>query len=136
MAEVNIIEGGNLAVLTTNIVSAYVGANPIDLETLPVLIGSVHDSLVAITTEKGSIRNSSGRSTSIMDSITPDFLISFENGQRYKSLKRHLTSRGLTPAEYRARWGLAPDYPMVAPTYARLRSELAKQMGLGRKAAG
>lgn len=70
---------------------------------------------------------------SIKKSITADYLISLEDGKRYKSLKRHLGGRGLTPAEYRAKWGLPSDYPMVAPTYAKQRSELAKSMGLGRQ---
>ena len=72
---------------------------------------------------------------SIKKSITPDYLISLEDGKRYKSLKRHLSGRGLTPDEYRAKWGLQRDYPMVVPNYAAQRSELAKSMGLGRKRA-
>jgi predicted transcriptional regulator len=71
----------------------------------------------------------------IKKSITPDYLISLEDGRRYKSLKRHLGGRGLTPDQYREKWGLASDYPMVAPNYAKQRSDLAKSMGLGRKAA-
>lgn len=72
----------------------------------------------------------------IKKSVTPDYIISLENGQKFKSLKRHLmNSYGMTPDEYRAKWGLPRDYPMVAPNYAKSRSELAKTMGLGRKAA-
>ena len=72
---------------------------------------------------------------SVKKSVTPDYIISLENGQKFKSLKRHLmNSYGMTPAEYRAKWGLPSDYPMVAPNYAKSRSELAKSMGLGRKA--
>jgi predicted transcriptional regulator len=71
----------------------------------------------------------------IKKSVTPDYIISLEDGRRYKSLKRHLTGRGLTPAEYRAKWGLPHDYPMVAANYAAQRSELAKAIGLGRKRA-
>ncbi len=70
---------------------------------------------------------------SIKKSITDDYLVSLEDGQRYKSLKRHLSKRGLTPDEYRAKWGLPRDYPMVAPAYGRARSELAKVIGLGRR---
>jgi predicted transcriptional regulator len=69
----------------------------------------------------------------IKKSVTPDYLISLEDGRRYKSLKRHLSGHGLTPAEYRRKWGLSNDYPMVAPNYAATRSALAKSMGLGRK---
>jgi predicted transcriptional regulator len=70
---------------------------------------------------------------SIKKSVTPDYLISLEDGRQYKSLKRHLSGRGLTPDEYRAKWGLPRQYPMVAPNYAAQRSELAKSLGLGRK---
>ncbi|MDB5558985.1 MAG: transcriptional regulator, MucR family, partial [Enterovirga sp.] len=68
----------------------------------------------------------------IKKSITPDYLISLEDGRQYKSLKRHLSGRGLTPEQYRTKWGLPADYPMVAPSYAKQRSELAKALGLGR----
>jgi predicted transcriptional regulator len=71
---------------------------------------------------------------SVKKSITPDHLISLEDGKKYKSLKRHLTSRGMTPDEYRAKWGLPKDYPMVAASYSAQRSNLAKTLGLGRKA--
>jgi predicted transcriptional regulator len=71
----------------------------------------------------------------IRKSVTPDYLISLEDGRQYKSLKRHLAGRGLTPAEYRQKWGLPADYPMVAPNYAKKRSELARLSGLGRKSA-
>jgi predicted transcriptional regulator len=69
----------------------------------------------------------------IKKSVTPDYIISLEDGRQYKSLKRHLSGRGLTPAEYRTKWGLPHDYPMVAPNYAAQRSEMAKAIGLGRK---
>jgi predicted transcriptional regulator len=69
----------------------------------------------------------------IKKSITPDYIVSLEDGRQYKSLKRHLAGRGLTPEQYRRKWGLAGDYPMVAPNYAKQRSELAKAAGLGRK---
>jgi predicted transcriptional regulator len=69
-------------------------------------------------------------------SVFPDYLVSLEDGKQYKALKRHLTRIGLTPAEYRAKWGLPNDYPMVAPNYAAVRSALAKSIGLGRKKAG
>ena len=75
------------------------------------------------------------RPVSIKKSITPDYLISMEDGKQYKTLKRHLTSRGITADEYRAKWNLPSDYPMVAPNYSAARSELARQSGLGRKPA-
>jgi predicted transcriptional regulator len=71
----------------------------------------------------------------VKKTITPDYLVSLEDRRHYKSLKRHLAGRGLTPAEYRSKWGLAADYPMVSPNYAKQRSEMARLMGLGRKAA-
>ena len=72
----------------------------------------------------------------INKTIRPDYIISLEDGRRYKSMKRHLTGRGLTPEQYRTKWGLRPDYPMVAASYSKARSELAKTLGLGQKAAG
>ncbi len=72
----------------------------------------------------------------VKKSITPDYIVSLEDGRRYKSLKRHLAGRGLTPEQYRRKWGLAGDYPMVAPNYAKQRSDLAKAAGLGRKREG
>ena len=69
----------------------------------------------------------------IKKSVTPDYIISLEDGRQYKSLKRHLSSKGLTPEEYRTKWGLPSDYPMVAPSYSAKRSELAQSLGLGRK---
>jgi predicted transcriptional regulator len=134
MSGVNAIASSNLAELTSDIVSAYVGGNSVDVESLPDLIASVHDSLLSLTSVVMS--SDAERPTPpvpIKKSITPDYLISLEDGQPYKSLKRHLNSRGLSPIQYREKWGLASDYPMVAPNYAKQRSELAKMMGLGRK---
>jgi predicted transcriptional regulator len=124
----------NLTDLTAEIVSAYVSSNSINPASLPELIATVHESLLAISSPAAA--REAERPTPpipIKKSITPDYLISLEDGQPYKSLKRHLTGRGLTPAEYREKWGLPSDYPMVAPNYAKQRSELAKTMGLGRK---
>ena len=119
--------------LTTGIVAAFVANNTIAAADLPGLIRQVHGALVAV---------SSGASTepvvpqapavSIKKSITPDHLICLEDGRKFKSLKRHLRSKfDLTPEQYRAKWGLPRDYPMVAPSYAEARSQLAKSMGLG-----
>jgi predicted transcriptional regulator len=134
MSETNNPIGINLAELTSDIVSAYVGGNAIDSAALPDLIASVHDSLLQITVS-GSLHDAERPTppVPIKKSITPDYLISLEDGQPYKSLKRHLNSRGLSPAQYREKWGLPSDYPMVAPNYAKQRSDLAKTMGLGRK---
>lgn len=134
MSEEKALSAGDLAELTSRIVAAYVSSNSINSGSLPELISSVHDSLTAIVAPPAAPE--AVRPTPpvpVKKSITPDYLISLEDGQPYKSLKRHLTSRGLTPAEYRDKWGLPSDYPMVAPNYAKQRSELAKTMGLGRK---
>ncbi len=105
------------------------------VEELPALIASTH---AALTKLGGPVEPAKEeRSTPLMPikkTVTPDYLISLEDGKQYKSLKRHLTTRGLTPDEYRRKWGLPYDYPMVAANYAAQRSELAKSIGLGRKA--
>ncbi|MER9895179.1 MucR family transcriptional regulator [Mesorhizobium sp. M0119] len=121
--------------LTADVVSAYVSNNPIPVGDLPALIGQVHAAL------KGTARGVSTEepvaltpAVPIRKSVTPDYLISLEDGKKFKSLKRHLSTHyGLTPDGYRAKWGLPADYPMVAPNYAAARSSLAKTMGLGRK---
>ncbi|MER8700374.1 MucR family transcriptional regulator [Mesorhizobium sp. M1273] len=121
--------------LTADVVSAYVSHNPVPVGDLPALIGQVHAAL------KGTVDNVSAEmpealkpAVPIRKSVTPDYIISLEDGKKFKSLKRHLSTHyGLTPDEYRAKWGLPADYPMVAPNYAAARSALAKTMGLGRK---
>lgn len=116
------------------IVTAYVSYNPIAAAGIPELLISVHQALVQLG---GPVAPSAPEPrkppVAIKKSVTPDHLISLEDGKPYKSLKRHLAVRGLTPAEYRTKWGLPADYPMVAPNYAEARSKLAKQIGLGRK---
>jgi predicted transcriptional regulator len=121
--------------LTADVVSAYVSNNPVPVGELPALIGQVHAAL------KGTVDNVSAEmpealkpAIPIRKSVTPDYIISLEDGKKFKSLKRHLSTHyGLTPDEYRAKWDLPADYPMVAPNYAAARSTLAKSMGLGRK---
>ncbi|MER8823287.1 MucR family transcriptional regulator [Mesorhizobium sp. M0991] len=121
--------------LTADVVSAYVTNNPVPVSDLPALIDQVHAAL------KGTIGNVSAEipealkpAVPIRKSVTPDYIICLDDGKKFKSLKRHLSSRyGLTPDDYRAKWGLGADYPMVAPNYAASRSALAKTMGLGRK---
>jgi predicted transcriptional regulator len=118
--------------LAADIVSAFVSNNSVPSAELPELIASVHSALAKVAngqTEKPA--EAPVPPVSIKKSITPDHLISLEDGRRYKSLKRHLKGRGLTPEQYREKWGLPRDYPMVAPNYAKQRSELAKTIGLG-----
>ncbi len=122
-----------LAELTSEIVSAYVTNNKLASSELPDIIASVHGALRGLGETKAPEPEKLIPIVPIKKSITPDYLISLEDGRHYKSLKRHLSGRGLTPAEYREKWGLARDYPMVAPNYAKQRSELAKALGLGQQ---
>ena len=119
--------------MTTDIVSAYVGNNTVSASDLPGLIQSVHHALTGVTTGVVEIETAPKEpAVSVKKSITPDFLICLEDGRKFKSLKRHLrTKYNMSPEEYRAKWALPKDYPMVAPNYAAARSNLAKQMGLG-----
>ncbi len=123
--------------LTADIVSAYVSNNSVDASALSKLIEDVHTALVrapaaAVEPEQKPLVPA----VPIRKSVMPDYIVSLEDGRKFKSLKRHLQGTyGMTPDEYRAKWGLPRDYPMVAPNYAKARSELAKRMGLGRKAA-
>ena len=117
--------------LTATIVEAHVSNNAIPVADLPGLIGTVHETLAAI----GEGRAAKGEpAVSIKRSVRPDYIVCLEDGEKHKMLKRHLrTAHELTPDAYRERWGLARDYPLVAPKYAELRSKLAKKIGLGRK---
>jgi predicted transcriptional regulator len=119
--------------MTADIVSAYVGNNSVSAAELPNLIQSVHRALSGITgAPEAAPEPLKEPAVSVRKSITPDFLICLEDGRKFKSLKRHLrTKYNMSPEEYRAKWGLPKDYPMVAPNYAKARSDLAKQMGLG-----
>ena len=122
--------------LTADVVSAYVSNNPVPVGELPVLIGQVHAALkgtagASLSAEEPEVLKPA---VSIRKSVTPDHIICLEDGKKFKSLKRHLSTHyGLTPDNYRAKWGLSADYPKVAPNYAASRSALAKTMGLGRK---
>lgn len=122
-----------LAELTSEIVSAFVSNNKLTASELPEIIATVHSALRSLGEKKAPEPERLTPIVPIKKTITPDYLISLEDGRRYKSLKRHLSGRGLTPAEYREKWGLARDYPMVAPNYAKQRSELAKALGLGQQ---
>ena len=119
--------------MTTDIVSAYVGNNTVTASDLPGLIQSVHNALMGVTTGVVELEAAPKEpAVSVKKSITPDFLVCLEDGRKFKSLKRHLrTKYNMSPEEYRAKWALPKDYPMVAPSYAAARSNLAKQMGLG-----
>ena len=120
---------------TTQIVSAHVGHNAVSQADVPGLIKSVHEALSSIG-ETQVEEAPPEPAVPIRRSITPDYLICLEDGKKLKMLRRHLqTAFGMTPEEYRAKWGLPADYPMVAPNYAKQRSELAKRIGLGRRAA-
>jgi len=122
----------NYIEIAADIVSAYVSKNSVRPSEIPELIASVHSTLTKVAT--GAVEKPKEElhpPVPIKKSVTPDYIISLEDGRHYKSLKRHLTGRGLTPDQYREKWGLPRDYPMVAPNYAKQRSELAKSLGLG-----
>ena len=127
-------EGKSAAVgLTSEIVCAFVSNNALPLTDLPALIKSVYGALVATSAAPAAVERLVP-AISIKRSVTPDFIVCLEDGKKLKTLKRHLNSTyGMTPDEYRAKWGLPSDYPMVAPNYAAQRSSLAKSIGLGRK---
>ena len=124
----------NFIKLAADIVSAFVSNNSVPATDLPALIGSVHSALQNVgNPAQTQLTEKPTPAVPVKKSITPDAIISLEDGKPYKSLKRHLTGRGLTPHQYREKWGLPRDYPMVAPSYAAKRSELAKSFGLGQQ---
>ncbi|WP_378950087.1 MucR family transcriptional regulator [Mesorhizobium sp. ANAO-SY3R2] len=124
-----------LVELTAEIVAAYVSNNPVPVGELPAFIAQVHASIAKLNSPESQVEEQQTPRMPIKKTITPDYLISLEDGKRYKTLKRHLSVFGLTPDEYRAKWGLPGDYPMTAPNYSVQRSQLAKSLGLGRKPA-
>ncbi|MFC5386989.1 MucR family transcriptional regulator [Aquamicrobium segne] len=130
-------DADRLIELTADVVSAYVSNNPVPVAELTGLIVNFHAALqhqIAAPAEDTS--EPQKPAVSIRKSVTPDYIVCLEDGKQFKSLKRHLaTHHGVTPDEYRAKWGLPADYPMVAPNYSASRSALAKAAGLGRKAA-
>ena len=121
---------------TADIVAAYVSRNSVPVADLPALIRSVHDALSNLGAPPAVEAPAPKRepAVSIRKSVTDDYIISLEDGRKLKSMKRYLAGLGMTPADYCAIWGLPADYPMVAPAYAAKRSELARAVGLGRKA--
>ena len=126
-------ENATLAEMTAEVVAAYVTKNHVRAAELPELISTVHASLAGMGSAPVAEPDPAKLvpPVSIKKSITDEYLVSMEDGKHYRSLKRHLSVRGMTPDEYRAKWGLPRDYPMVAPAYAKARSELAKSFGLG-----
>ncbi|MEM7767809.1 MAG: MucR family transcriptional regulator [Pseudomonadota bacterium] len=125
-------QGGEYKVeLAAKIVSAYVGHNPVQSAELPALIRTVFETLESLTANKAE-KQELQPAIPVKKSITDEYLICLEDGKKFKSLKRHLRSKyDMSPEEYREKWNLPYDYPMVAPSYARQRSSLAKKMGLG-----
>ena len=120
--------------LTTDVVTAFVAKNPIHQQHLPDFIRNVHSTLSGLSENSGDMASKAEPAIAPAKSITPEYLICLEDGRKLKMLKRYLRNRyGLTPGEYREKWGLPNDYPMVAPNYAAKRSEFAKKIGLGRK---
>ncbi len=123
--------------LTSQIVSAYVSKNSVQASDLPNLINSVHQSLATLGQPQAPAEASVDLKPAVpvKKSVTPDYIICLEDGKKLKMLKRHLkSSYGLSPDEYRAKWGLPSDYPMTCPNYAKARSDLALKLGLGRRA--
>lgn len=135
MKETPIDGSDRLIELTADVVSAYVSNNPVPVAELPSLISNVHSALQQQTAAPAQEASESQKpAVPIKKSVTPDYIICLEDGKQFKSLKRHLsTHHGLSPDEYRAKWGLPADYPLVAQNYSASRSALAKSMGLGRK---
>src|SRR5512144_2383313 len=127
--------GKNFIELTANIVSAHLSNNPTPAAEIPNLFSQVHGALVRVSSGRPDTPLEPVKpAVSLKKSIAPDYLVCLEDGKRFKSLKRHLrTQYNMTPEQYREKWGLNADYPMVAPNYAAARSQLAKQMGLGQQ---
>lgn len=128
-------QGNELLGLTTQIVAAHVSNNTVAVNDLPQLIEQVYNTLSSVGQEAKPEPERPTPAVAIKKSIQPDYIVCLEDGKKLKMLKRHLkTAYNMTPEEYRERWGLAPDYPMVAPNYAKQRSKLAKEIGLGTRA--
>ena len=131
-------ENSQLLEMTADIVSAYVGNNNVQASEVPGLISSIHAALSQVST--GTVEpepEPREPAVPIRKSITPDYLICLEDGRKFKSLKRHLrTKYNMTPDDYRSKWGLPKDYPMVAPNYAKARSDMARSMRLGQGGRG
>jgi predicted transcriptional regulator len=125
----------NYIELAAGIVAAYVGNNAVPSDDLPTLIDDVHRALLQVGQGEPAPQVEAPKpAVPVKKSVTPDYIICLDDGKHFKSLKRHLRTRyDMTPAQYREKWNLPSDYPMVAPNYARARSDLAKEMGLGQQ---
>jgi predicted transcriptional regulator len=126
-------KNNDLIQMTADVVTAFVANNSVVRQDIPALIENVHKAFAAIQNGPKDIKIAEPLQPRlpIKKTITPDYLISLEDGRQYRTLKRHLRGVGLTPEQYRKKWGLPADYPMVAPSYSDRRSQLAKNMGLG-----
>jgi predicted transcriptional regulator len=126
-------ERSEIIEMTADIVSAFVSNNSVPAAEVPALIQSVHRALSGVSSAPEPVEAAPREpAVPVKKSVNPDFIVCLEDGRKFKSLKRHLrTKYNMSPEEYRAKWGLPKDYPMVAPNYAKARSDLAKQMGLG-----
>ncbi len=128
------IDDADVLKMATGIISAFVANNAVPASDLPDLIKTVHATIIDLSKADTPKVEMPEPAVSIAKSITPDYLVCLEDGRKLKMLKRYLRSRyDMTPEEYRARWNLPADYPMVAPNYAKLRSQHAKDIGLGKK---
>lgn len=128
-------ETARLVTLTADIVSAYVSNNHVQSADLAKLLGDVHVAICGVSAAVPAADAAPAKATSqeVKRSVSHEYLISFEDGKPYKTLRRHLTLRGLSPEQYRAKWGLNPDYPMTSASYSEQRSELARALGLGQQ---
>jgi len=126
-----------LVTLTADIVAAHVSNNNVAVSDIPLIIRSVHEALAGLGTKKEPEPEPQQPAVSVRASIKPDYIVCLEDGKKLKMMRRHLmTHYGMTPEDYRAKWNLSKDYPMVAPNYAETRRALAKQIGLGTKGRG
>ncbi len=133
MTEEDVALNETLITLTSDIVAAHVSNNSVAVSDLPLIINNVHSALAGLS-GKAAEQARPERAVPIKSSIKPDYIVCLEDGKKLKMLKRHLmTHYGMTPDEYRAKWGLPSNYPMVAPNYAEQRRKLAKAIGLGKK---
>ncbi len=133
------METGALTELAASIVAAYISKNSVQVSDLPALISSVYQSLTTLGQPQAPAEAPAALTPAVpvKKSVNPDYIVCLEDGKKLKMLKRHLMSTyKLTPAEYRTKWGLPTDYPMVAPNYAKARSEMAVKIGLGNRKAG
>lgn len=134
--DTSIPEAGDTLNLTTDIVAAYVSNNSVQVDKVPALIQEVHDTVKALASGAAANAGNQEPAVPIKKSVTPDHIICLEDGKKLKMLKRYLrTQYNLSPEDYRRKWGLPADYPMVAPNYAKRRSQFAKEIGLGRGAS-